>query len=50
MNTKQTILFGVLALTGGFIGGILSDGLPGKAVAKSDVEKASKADGENPLR
>jgi hypothetical protein len=42
MKIKQTILFGVLALLGGFIGGILSDGLPGKAVAKSDVEKVSE--------
>ena len=44
MNTKQTILFGFLALLGGFIGGILSDGLPGKAVAKSDIEKVIRAE------
>lgn len=44
MNTKQTILFGILALLGGIIGGILSDGLPRVAVAKSDVEKVIRAE------
>ena len=44
MNTKQTILFGFLALLGGFIGGIISDGLPGKAVAKSDFQKVVRAE------
>ena len=44
MNTKQTILFGIFALLGGIIGGILSDGLPRVAVAKSDVEKVIRAE------
>ena len=44
MNTKQTVLFGVLALMGGIIGGILSDGLPGVAVAKPDVAKIIRAE------
>ena len=44
MNTKQTVLFGVLALLGGVVGGFLSAWLPGVAVAKTDVEKVIRAE------
>jgi hypothetical protein len=43
MKTKQTILFGVLALLGGIIGGIISDGLPEFAIAKSGFEEVIRA-------
>lgn len=44
MKIKQIVLFSVLALLGGVVGGFLSAWLPGVAVAKTNVEKVIRAE------